>query len=299
MDQAPDSPRESPGAHGLPSCYRHPGRETGISCTRCERPICPECMISASVGFQCPECVRSGSGTGHGPAANQPRTIAGGTVVADSFLVTKVLIGINLAVFVAVLALGDRFVDELSLIGYAYNPQLGEVVGLADGEWYRLVTSMFLHQELSHIAFNMLALWFLGRMVEPALGRGRFLALYLLSGLGGDVFVYLLNAPNQATIGASGAIFGLVGAFAVLLRRMKLDMGPVVLIILFSVVLTFVRPGEISWQAHLGGLLTGGLLALGMVYAPRERRTLVQVVVMAAVAVAIVAALVARTAYLT
>ncbi|MEW1550099.1 rhomboid family intramembrane serine protease [Streptomyces tsukubensis] len=299
MDQAPGHPQESRGAHGLPGCYRHPDRETGISCTRCERPICPECMISASVGFQCPDCVRTGSGTGHGPAANQPRTIAGGAIADDSFLITKILIGINLAVFVAVLALGDRFVDEMSLIGLAYSPLLGEVVGLADGQWYRLLTSMFLHQELSHIAFNMLALWFLGRMVEPALGRSRFLVLYLLSGLGGDVFVYLLSEPNQATIGASGAIFGLVGAFAVLLRRMNLDLRPVGLIIAISVVLTVVRPGEISWQAHLGGLLTGGLLALAMVYAPRAHRNAVQWAAGAAVLVAIVVALAARTAYLT
>src|SRR5687767_10117341 len=102
MDQAPGSPQEPQDAQAVPSCYRHPGRETGIRCTRCERPICPECMVSASVGFQCPECVRTGSGTGHSPTANQPRTIVGGSVVGDTFLITKMLVGINVAVFILV-----------------------------------------------------------------------------------------------------------------------------------------------------------------------------------------------------
>ncbi|MFF0446143.1 rhomboid family intramembrane serine protease [Streptomyces sp. NPDC004609] len=299
MDQAPGSPPESPGAHSVPSCYRHPDRETGITCTRCERPICPECMISASVGFQCPECVRTGSGTGHSPTANQPRTIAGGTVAADSFLVTKILVGINLAVYVLVLALGWRFVHETELVGYAYDPRLGEIVGLADGEWYRLFTSMFVHQEMAHLAFNMLALWFLGRMVEPALGRSRFLALYLISGLGGDAVVYLLEFPGRGTIGASGAIFGLVGAFAVLARRSNLDMRPVIAIIALNLLITFSRPDSISWEAHVGGLVTGVLLTLGLVYGPRERRTAIQAVTFAAVLLVIVVIMIVRTMALT
>ncbi|MFI1865611.1 MULTISPECIES: rhomboid family intramembrane serine protease [Streptomyces] len=302
MDQAPGSPQEpqgSPGAPGLPSCYRHPGRETGISCTRCERPICPECMVSASVGFQCPECVRDGSGTGHAPGANRPRTIAGGAIADDAFLVTKVLIGINIAVFALVLVLGERFVAQIELIGLARNPQLGfEVVGVADGQWYRLITAVFLHEELPHILFNLLGLWFLGRIVEPALGRSRFIALYLLSGLGGSALAYLLAAPNQPSLGASGAIFGLMGAFVVLARRSNLDMRPVAIILAISLVLTFARPG-ISWEGHIGGLVTGVLLTLGMVYAPRERRLPVQIAVSAAVLLAIVVTVAVRTAALT
>ncbi|MFI1014566.1 rhomboid family intramembrane serine protease [Streptomyces sp. NPDC020965] len=301
MGQAPDSPQEPvgpQGAHGPPSCYRHPGRETGISCTRCERPICPECMISASVGFQCPECVRTGSGTGHGPDANQPRTLAGGTIAADSFLVTKILIGINAAVFVLVLVLGERFVSETELIGYAYNPRLDEVVGVADGEWYRLITAVFLHQEVPHILFNLLGLWFLGRMVEPALGRSRYLAVYLLSGLGGSALAYLLAAPNQPSLGASGAIFGLMGAFAVLARRMNLDMKPVAVILAVSLLLTFTRP-DISWEGHIGGLVIGALVTLGLVYAPRKRRALVQYTACAGALLVIVVTVIARTASLT
>ncbi|GGZ16318.1 rhomboid family intramembrane serine protease [Streptomyces inusitatus] len=301
MDQAPGSPQEPQGARGgpsLPSCYRHPGSETGISCTRCERPICPQCMISASVGFQCPECVKTGSGTGHSASAVQPRTIAGGTIAADPFLVTKILLGINVAVYALVLTLGKEFVARTELIGLAVNPHLGEIVGVADGQWYRLLTSVFLHQDLSHIVFNMLGLWFLGRIVEPALGRSRFLALYLLSGLGGSALAYLLAAENQPSLGASGAIFGLMGAFAVLARRSNLDMRPVAVILAISLVLTFARPG-ISWQGHIGGLVVGALIALGMVYAPRAHRTLIQAGVCGAVLLVILAMVVARTVALS
>jgi membrane associated rhomboid family serine protease len=296
MDQAPGSRPEPQGAHGLPDCYRHPGRETGISCTRCERPICPECMISASVGFQCPDCVRSGSGTGHAPGAARPRTIAGGTVTGDSILVTKILLALNTVVFLLVWTIGPRLVHETQLVGYAYDRGLGEVVGLADGEWYRLITSMFVHEQPTHFIFNMLSLWFLGRAVEPALGRGRYLALYLLSGLGADALVYVLEHPAQGTIGASGAIFGLLGAYVVLARRTRTDMRPILIIIGLNVVLNIARPAEISWEAHLGGLVTGVLLAIGLVYAPRERRKAVQLATFGAVALVVLGMLIVRTA---
>ncbi|HEY9370278.1 rhomboid family intramembrane serine protease [Streptomyces sp.] len=260
---------------GLSRCYRHPDVETGIRCTRCEKPICPQCMVSASVGFQCPDCVRNGSGTGHAAGANQPRTIAGGRVAADGRFVTKILIAINLGLFIAVLVAGDRLVDELSLIGYAFSPQLGEVVGVADGEWYRLLTSTVLHQEIPHFVFNMLGLWFIGGMVEPELGRRRFALLCLVSGLSGSTLAYLVAAPNQPSLGASGIVFGLIGAFAVLARRRRYDMRPVALFVGLALLLTFTREG-ISWEAHVGGLVGGALVTLVLVHAPRERRRLVQ-----------------------
>ncbi|GGY66797.1 rhomboid family intramembrane serine protease [Streptomyces omiyaensis] len=260
---------------GLPHCYRHPGTETGIRCTRCEKPICPQCMISASVGFQCPDCVRSGSGTGHGAGANQARTLAGGRVRTDDRLVTKILIGINVLVYVFVLIGGDRFVDEFVLIGYAYNPLLGEVVGVADGEWYRLLTSTVLHQEPWHILFNLLGLWVIGGIVEPELGRSRYALLCLLSGLSGSVLAYVVAAPNQPSLGASGVVYGLIGAWAVLARRRRQDMGPVALFVALSLVMTFTRPG-ISWEAHVGGLVAGVLVTYALVQAPRARRGLIQ-----------------------
>ncbi|MFE3826040.1 rhomboid family intramembrane serine protease [Streptomyces sp. NPDC059092] len=283
---------------GPPSCYRHPGRETGISCTRCERPICPECMISASVGFQCPECVRQGSGTGHGSTANQPRTLAGGTIAADPRLLTKILLGINVAVFVAVLVVGDhdRLAIDLGLIGGAYDA--GHVIGVAGGEWYRLITSMFLHEEVWHIAFNMLGLWWLGGPLEAALGRARFLALYLLSGLAGSALTYLIAAPNQLSLGASGAIFGLLGATAVLMRRLNYDMRPVLALLALNLLFTFTWSG-IAWEAHVGGLVAGVAIAIGMVHAPREHRTLVQYGTCALVLLVTVGIVVARTLQLT
>ncbi|MER8037480.1 rhomboid family intramembrane serine protease [Streptomyces hydrogenans] len=260
---------------GPPHCYRHPGTETGIRCTRCEKPICPECMISASVGFQCPDCVRTGSGTGHAADANQARTLAGGRVRTDDRLVTKVLIGICVLVYGLVLILGDRFVDELVLIGYAYNPLLGEVVGVADGEWYRLLTATVLHQEPWHILFNLLGLWVIGGIVEPELGRSRYALLCLLSGLSGSVLAYVVAAPNQPSLGASGIVYGLIGAWVVLARRRRHDMRPVVLFVALSLLMTFTRPG-ISWEAHVGGLVAGVLVTYALVGAPRSRRELIQ-----------------------
>ncbi|MEU5000297.1 rhomboid family intramembrane serine protease [Streptomyces sp. NPDC021622] len=297
MDQAPGSPEGPRDAQHLPGCFRHPDRETGISCTRCERPICPECMISASVGFQCPECVREGSGTGHAPAANQPRTIAGGSIAADPRLITKILLGLNVAVFIAVLAVGDRLVNELVLVGeWPPYPFVAED-GVAEGQWYRLVTSMFTHQEIWHIAFNMLGLWWLGGPLEAALGRARYLALYMLSGLAGGALTYVVADASQASLGASGAIFGLLGATAVLMRRLNYDMRPVIALLALNMLFTFTWSG-IAWEAHVGGLVAGVAIAYGMVHAPRERRALVQWGTCAAVLLLVLVAIVVRTAQL-
>ncbi|MEU3736697.1 rhomboid family intramembrane serine protease [Streptomyces sp. NPDC032198] len=297
MDQAPGSPQGPKDASSLPGCYRHPDRETGISCTRCERPICPECMISASVGFQCPECVSEGSGTGHAPAANQPRTLAGGSITADPRLVTKILLGLNVAVFIAVLAMGDRLVNELVLVGSWPPEPFVPTEGVAEGQWYRLVTSMFTHQEVWHIAFNMLGLWWLGAPLEAALGRARYLSLYLLSGLAGGALTYVVAAPDQASLGASGAIFGLLGATAVLMRRLNYDMRPVIALLALNLLFTFTWSG-IAWEAHVGGLVAGVAIAYGMVHAPRERRTLVQWGTCAVVLAVILVTVVVRTAQL-
>lgn len=250
----------------LPRCYRHPDRDTGISCTRCDRPICPECMISASVGFQCPECVREGSGTGHRPGANAPRNLAGGVVAADPQRVTKTLIAVNAAVFLAGL-FAPALVIQLELLGRYVQFPGGPVEGVSTGEYYRLLASVFLHVEWWHLISNMIGLWFIGGPLEAALGRARYLAVYLLSGLGGSALVYLLTPPNTPTLGASGAVFGLLGATVVLVRRLRYDMRPVVIMVVLMLVLTFVPIGgglSVSWQAHVGGLITGGLLGLGM-----------------------------------
>lgn len=286
--------------NGLSSCYRHPGVETGIRCTRCERPICPDCMVEASVGFQCPECVRGGSGTGHAPDASRPRTLAGGAIPAgDPHLVTKILIGINLVVFLAGRAV-EGLVHELWQIGLARDGELGgRVVGVADGEWYRVVTSMFLHEELWHIGLNMLALWVLGGPLEGAFGRVRYLALYLLSGLGGSALTYVIAAPNDAGLGASGAVFGLMGATFVVMRRLQYDPRPLLALIGLNVLITVVFRDSIGWEAHLGGFVAGAFIAFAMVHAPRAQRALVQWGVCALVLAAVVVTVVLRTAALT
>ncbi|MER6747788.1 rhomboid family intramembrane serine protease [Streptomyces fungicidicus] len=293
-DQAAGSPQD---ARRVPVCYRHPERETGIRCTRCERPICPECMVDASVGFQCPECVREGRGTGHAPAASVPRTIAGGAVAADPRLVTKILLGINLAVFLAV-QVRPSLVRDLYLIGTWPPAPFLPTQGVAEGEWYRLFTSMFTHQEIWHIAFNMLSLWWLGGPLEQALGRARYLTLYLISGLAGGALTYLLASGTTASLGASGAIFGLFGATAVLMRRLNYDMRPVIALLVINLIFTF-GWSNIAWQAHIGGLVAGVVIGYAMVHAPRERRALVQYGTCALVLVAVAVMALLRTAQLT
>ncbi|GAA2580063.1 MULTISPECIES: rhomboid family intramembrane serine protease [Streptomyces] len=297
MDHAAAGP---PDAQSLPGCYRHPDRETGIRCTRCERPICPDCMVNASVGFHCPDCAagRTPGATGPAPSASRPRTLAGGTVAADPHLVTKILIGINVAVFIAVQALPSSFLGDMVLIGRWPPAPFVPTEGVAEGEWYRLVTTVFTHQEIWHIGFNMISLWFLGGPLEAALGRSRYLALYLVSGLAGSALTYLLASPTTATLGASGAVFGLFGATAALVRRLNADMRPVVVLLVINLIFTFTW-GNIAWQAHIGGLVAGVLIGFAMLHAPRERRTLVQYGTCAVVLLVVVGLTLLRTAQLT
>jgi membrane associated rhomboid family serine protease len=296
MDHAASSAQD---ARSLPVCYRHPDREAGVRCTRCERPICPECMVSASVGFQCPDCVRGGSGTGPAPAASRPRTFAGGTMTRDPRLLTKLLIGVNLAVFLVQLAVGDRFTNRFELIGQAYAPLLSGVQGVAQGQYYRMLTAMFLHGGYAHILFNMLSLWWIGGPLEAALGRARYLTLYFVSGLAGSALTYLVAAPNQASLGASGAIFGLFGATGVLMRRLNYDLRPLVALLVINLIITFSPGFNIAWEAHIGGLVAGVVTGYAMVHAPRRNRALVQYGTCALVLAVVVVLTLVRTAQLT
>ncbi|MER6344853.1 rhomboid family intramembrane serine protease [Streptomyces sp. NPDC001595] len=295
MDQVSESPQE---AHKLPGCYRHPDVETGVSCTRCDRPICPECMVSASVGFQCPQCARGDSGTGHAPGAARPRTLAGAPVARDPRLVTKILVLLNLAVFVAV-QFSAPLLGDLVLIAEWPPAPWQATEGVAQGEWYRLVTAMFTHEAVWHILFNMLSLWWLGGPLEEALGRVRYLALYLISGLVGSGLAYLLQPTTTASLGASGAIFGLFGATAVLMRRRNYDMRPLIILLVINLLVTFNPAFNISWQAHIGGLIGGVAVGYAMVNAPRERRTVLQYGTCALVLAVVVGMTLLRTAQLT
>jgi membrane associated rhomboid family serine protease len=276
------------------TCYRHPEREAHIRCVRCNRRICPDCMVDASVGFQCPECVREGN-----QGVRRARTVFGGRTTADPGYVSKVLIGINAVAFLLQTVIGQEVDQRFWLLaGPAFDPLLGESVGVADGELYRLLTAAFLHGSILHLALNMYALFLFGPPLEAALGRTRFTALYLISALGGSAASYAFSNPGQPSLGASGAVFGLLGAFLVLNRRLGRDTSGV--LVFLGINLAFgVLAANIDWRAHLGGLLAGVLCAVALVYAPEKHRTLVQVVGMGGVLMVIVAVVAWRTAQLT
>ena len=227
-------------------------------------------MIAASVGFQCPDDVRAGA-----RSTREPRTIFGGRVAASGARVVPVLIALNVAVHLLGLVL-PGLVGQFGQVGAAPPPPAEPVVGVAAGEYYRLLTAAFLHANLFHLLTNMVALASIGPALEEALGRTRFVVLYLLSALGGSVLSLALSRPDQFGVGASGAIFGLFGAYYVVVRRVGGDAGPVAALLALNLVITFVVP-VIDWRAHLGGLATGALLALAYAYAPRARRAAVHV----------------------
>jgi membrane associated rhomboid family serine protease len=237
-------------------CYRHPDRETGVSCSSCGRPICPECMTATQVGMRCPECARQ---------RTPVRTM--GSLGGDPSL-TYILIGLNVAAFLGEVASGGSlfsgggtFVTEGALQGNA----------VADGEWWRLVTGGFLHAGLFHLFLNMFILYILGGLLEPAIGRLRFGVVYFVSLLSGSFGALLLSDPERITVGASGAVFGLMGATFVVMRArgvnpMESGIG---MLILLNLGITFLVP-NISVGGHLGGL-AGGALAAYLLYGLGDR----------------------------
>lgn len=241
-------------------CYRHPDRETGVSCSECGRGICPDCMVFAPVGIRCPDHAGVAQGAARVTTGVRRAAYEGGGA-----LVTKTLIGLNVLVFFLNLAQGStlsRVSGTLFERGALY---IGSpfTSGLADGEWWRLITSAFLHGSLIHLGLNMLVLWIVGAPVEQAIGRGRFLALYIVSGLAGSAGA-LLFSPNAITVGASGAIYGILGAALVLESQGSHVLGGQAFgLIVFNLVLTFAIP-NISIGGHLGGLAGGALAMLAL-----------------------------------
>jgi len=285
------------------TCYRHPDRPTGIGCQRCGRPICPECVRPAAVGYQCPECAADQAPVGY-PARTPQRRSAFGPAP-----VTSALIALNVAVWVAIVATGQYRSWLLNLL--ALQPQGVCTVrgadyvqvtpaacvqaggtyyaGVADGGAWQLLTSAFSHVSIVHIAFNMIALWFLGPQLERFLGWRPYLALYLLSALAGSVAVFWLADPNSSTLGASGAVFGLMGALLIVAWRNGNDVTQLLIWLGANVAITFAAGEGISWQGHLGGLAGGLLVAAILVRRGPDGRPAAPALPLSALAVALVA----------
>ena len=262
-------------AAGTKYCYRHPNRETGLSCSECGRPICVDCMTVAPVGIRCPEHARGGAPR-QKPAevvrrVTRPRSAVSATIV------TRTLIGINVAIYLAELAQGAGlygnsgwiFEHGSLFISRAYSD--GTAAGLAHGDWWRLLTAAFLHYGPVHLGLNMLALWWFGGVVEQALGRWRFLLLYLVAGLAGSAGA-LLASPHAVTVGASGAIFGILGALFILEYQATGSWtGQAMTLIAINLALSFAWRSQISWGGHLGGLVGGILGTLALLQFGRGR----------------------------
>jgi membrane associated rhomboid family serine protease len=250
----------------MATCYRHPSRETGVSCANCGRPICPDCMTTTPVGMRCPEC------------AKQRTKVVRMREMGAVPRLTYALIAINVMVFLAegqaawTISGGayGSLITKGSLLGSSELPaQAGQ--GVAHGQWWRLLTSGFLHENLLHIGFNMWVLYYLGMMLEPTLGRVKLGVIYAVSLLTGSLGA-LLVSPHVLTVGASGAIFGVMGAAAVEMRARQIPLmqSGVGALILINLVISFTLPG-ISWGGHVGGLIGGALAAVVLQLGDRRR----------------------------
>ncbi|HEY5708472.1 MAG TPA: rhomboid family intramembrane serine protease [Solirubrobacterales bacterium] len=260
------------------TCYRHPNRETAVSCSSCGRPICPDCMTPTPVGMRCPEC------------ASQRTRVVRGVGEAGLFAsapATFILIALNAAAFLAeILGASGGFTVGNSSVVFDFG-LYGPFV--AEGEVYRLLTGGFLHASLFHIGFNMFALYFLGRLLEPSIGTPRFLAVYFASLFGG-AFGALLLSPEALTVGASGAIFGLFGAAFLIARDRGFDAvaSSIGVILLLNLAFSVLGASRISLGGHLGGLAAGVVCALVILAGDRgmlgQRRFPAEMIAMAGVA---------------
>jgi membrane associated rhomboid family serine protease len=264
----------------MATCYRHPSRETGVSCSNCGRPICPDCMTTTAVGMRCPEC------------SKQRTTVMRMRDMGAVPRVTYALIAINVIAFLAegnITAtgggLGNSVYREGALLG---SSELASFAGqgVAHGQWWRIITGGFLHENLLHIGFNMYVLYVLGQMLEPALGRLKFAVIYGVALLSGSLGA-LLVSPHSLTVGASGAVFGLMGAAAVELRARKIPLmqSGVGGLILINLVISFTF-SNISWGGHVGGLIGGTLAAAVIQLGERFRAQALAFAGCAAIAVA-------------
>ncbi|MBT2484084.1 MULTISPECIES: rhomboid family intramembrane serine protease [unclassified Microbacterium] len=269
-------------------CYRHPDRQSFVLCQRCLRTICPECQTQAPVGVICPECMnaeRKNRTPAQKRAERRWSGRAAGTVMASARSGKPVVTYALLAVtsFIGLLQLIPGIGGQITNALLFAAPYLYPNLSIYPFEPWRLVTAMLVHGGFIHLALNMLALWMLGQSLEPMLGRARFLALYLVSGLGGSVMVACL-APNTATVGASGAIFGMMAALLIIGRHIGANVTGLLVILGINFALGFFI-GNIAWQAHLGGAIVGALIALIYTRTRRREQRTWQIVLLAALVV--------------
>lgn len=236
-----------------------------MRCARCERPYCPECLREASVGFHCVDCLAEAA---RQSPARAWRTVAG-AIPVERPLVVPVLLVLNVVIFIWTVAtagsVANNWRSPLFQSWALYNDYV------FDGQWWRVFTAGFLHFGMIHLAFNMYALWVMGKECELALGRIRFLAVYLVGLLGGSVASLLFGSSDALVAGASGAVFGLMGGLAVLIHRLKQSLRGVLILIGLNLALSFIVP-NISILGHLGGLVTGAALTAALVYVPLRNR---------------------------
>ncbi|MFT2707771.1 rhomboid family intramembrane serine protease [Clavibacter zhangzhiyongii] len=276
-----DSPRTA-----ADRCYRHPDRQSFVLCQRCGRTICPECQTPAAVGVICPEDMKEQRRTA--PRTRAPFVTR--MTRSSAPVVTYAIMAVCAVVWILqVLPL----VGDLVTTSLWFAPVYGSLAS-GDYEPWRMLTSAFTHSPSSilHIVLNMLSVFVFGRVLEPMLGRARFLALFLVSALGGSLGVELIGAamgePLQAVVGASGAIFGLMGGYFVLARKLGGNVGPLLGVIVLNLLLGFVIQG-VSWQAHVGGLVTGAVVALVLLRTRAERQRGTQIGALVGLAVGILA----------
>ena len=262
-------------------CYRHPDRQSFTLCQRCGRTVCPSCQTQAAVGVHCPECIAEARANG---PKRKPILVRANRASTGKPVVTYTLIALTVAIFLLQLIPGSGVTQAL-----VYYPPL------TASEPWRMITSAFLHSPSSifHVGFNMFTLFIFGRVLELPLGRARFISLYLISALGGSVAV-LLIAPGSVVLGASGAIFGVVAAFFVIQRRMGVNNRGLLIIVVINLVAGFIPGLNISWQAHVGGLVTGALLAFVFLRQRNKTSVIPEVALVALVVAALIALTLAR-----
>ena len=266
-----------------PVCPRHPDRVAYVRCQRCDRPACPQCQVPSAVGVHCVDCARRNASSRRGVSS-----LLGGRAITDA-LVTKGLIIACVTIYLVQMALPSL------------GAQFAFVPAVASSQPWRFMTTAFLHASLMHLAFNMWALWVLGSALEPILGRWRFAALCALSALGGSTMIYWLASPTApaswltSTVGASGAVFGLFAALFIIQRRFGRDTRAIVGLLVLNLAISFIG-ANISWQGHLGGLVTGAIVAALYAWAPRNRRTVYGVCGTVAITIALIGVICLRAA---